>query len=69
MATYKIAVTWHMSGTYTLDAPSLEKAMEIVNAADPPCQELPKGRYIDDSMEIDMDQTNELNGVQDPDEE
>jgi len=58
---YKIAVIWSMSGTYEVEADSLTHAKEKIENAEPPYEALPKGQYIDDSLVIDNDTTDELN--------
>lgn len=62
MSKFKIAVTWSVSGTYDVEANTLKEAKEKV-LAEKPYDALPKGKYIDDSMEVDMDTTRELNGL------
>jgi len=61
---FTVAVTWQSSGTYQVPAKSLDEAIKIVNAADKPAHELPqKPVYVDDSMDIDMSRTRELNPI------
>lgn len=59
---FKVAVVWMMSGTYKVEANSLEEAQEKVLDCEPPYDNLPQGQYLDQSMYIDDDATNELNG-------
>jgi hypothetical protein len=59
---FKVAVMWVMSGIYTVEADTLEKAQEKVLDAEPPYAKLPRGGYVDESMRIDHVSTDELNG-------
>lgn len=61
MKKFKIAVTWFTSGTYTVEADTLEEAKEKVLNAEPPYDALPKGTYMDDTMLVDDGATEELN--------
>jgi len=60
---YTIAVTWSMSGTYEVEADSLTHAKEKIEnyLFLYKVKALPKGQYIDDSLVIDNDTTDELN--------
>lgn len=54
---FPVAITWSMSGTFDVEADSLEEAIAKVEEGKPPYDGLPDGEYIDDSMRIDEDQT------------
>ena len=59
--TFTVPVTWYMSGTYEVTANNLDEAIEKVLGGADLCSKLPKGDYIDDSMEVNMDLVRELN--------
>jgi len=59
MPTYKIACTWQVYGELEIDAPTLDKAIEIAEDGDTP---LPTtSDYVDSSFEVDHPMTEELN--------
>lgn len=61
MKIFRIACTWMESGTYEVNAETLEEAIKIIDDGEI-FDELPRNsEYIDDSFRIDMDQTKELN--------
>lgn len=61
MPTYKIACTWQVYGELNIDAPTLEKALEIAEDGDTP---LPtESDYVDSSFEVDVQMTEELNDL------
>ena len=61
MPTYKIACTWQVYGELIIDAPTLEKALEIAEDGDTP---LPtESDYVDSSFEVDIQMTEELNNL------
>lgn len=61
MPTYKIACTWQVYGELNIDAPTLEKAIEIAEDGDTP---LPtESDYVDSSFEVDIQMTEELNDL------
>lgn len=61
MPTYKIACTWQVYGELNIDAPTLEKAIEIAEDGDTP---LPtESDYVDSSFEVDVQMTEELNDL------
>lgn len=57
--TYTIPLVWEEYGKVTVEAESLEKA--IAYALGPDCP-LPEGNYIDDSVQVDIDLINEMEG-------
>ena len=61
MPTFRIPATWHCSHTFTVIADTVERAVEMVEDAQPPFDNLPPGDYIDDSFRIDQDLLEELN--------
>ena len=62
MPKFDVAVTWSCAGTYRgVEAATLEEAIEKVLDADVPYENLPNGEYIDESILIDHDRTQELN--------
>jgi hypothetical protein len=61
MPTYKIACLWQVYGELDIDAPTLEKAIEIAEDGDTP---LPvESDYVDSSFEVDIQMTEELNNL------
>lgn len=58
MKEYRIPCVWMMYGYETVQANSLEEAIEIAENA----FGLPNGEYIDGSFEIDMDGIEEMYG-------
>jgi xylose isomerase len=61
MPTYKIACTWQVYGELDIDAPTLDKAIEIAEDGD---TSLPvESDYVDSSFEVDIQMTEELNNL------
>jgi xylose isomerase len=61
MPTYKIACLWQVYGELDIDAPTLEKAIEIAEDGD---TSLPvESDYVDSSFEVDIQMTEELNNL------
>ncbi len=56
MNTYKIPCTWHMYGTYEIEASNIEEAVE--KARHLPLPE--NAEYIEDSFDVDTDVIHEL---------
>lgn len=53
---FVIACDWQMAGEFTVEANSLEEAIEKVNASEPPYDGLPEdGEYVDDSFNVNTD--------------
>lgn len=50
MKTYKLFAVWMMSGTYEIEAESLEQAIEKCEGPDTP---LAEGNFVDGSFEVD----------------
>ena len=53
MKTWKIPVSWEVVGMVEIQAPTLEKAIEIVRTDD--SIELPYGEYVDGSFDVTVD--------------
>jgi hypothetical protein len=62
MPIFTVPVNWQMAGEYSVEAETLEEAIEKVFDAEPPYECLPKGgEYVDDSMTVNHDCLKELN--------
>lgn len=59
MKIYTIPVTWQEYGFMLIEAETIEQAKEIAIETAP----LPFGEYIEDSIEVDNDIVNEMNGI------
>ena len=57
--TYTIPLVWEVYGKVTVEAKSLEDAIEYALGPDCP---LPEGNYVDDSVQVDTDLMNEMEG-------
>ena len=53
MKTWNIPVSWEVVGMVEIQAPTLEKAIEIVSTDD--SIELPYGEYVDGSFDVTVD--------------
>ena len=53
MRTWKIPVSWEVVGMVEIQAPTLEKAIEIARTDD--SIELPYGDYVDGSFDVTVD--------------
>lgn len=61
MKTYNIVVEWMMTGTFEVEAPSLEEAYRKVRMALPPCDTLPsKQEYLKESMRLNRELSSEV---------
>lgn len=58
MNKYKIPCFWQMYAIMTVEADSLEEAIDIAENE----SELPDGNYVDGSFEVDHDVLDEWNG-------
>ena len=56
--TYKIPLVWSMYGKLSVEASSLQEAIELAVGPDVP---LPEGYYLDDSICVDMEALKEEN--------
>lgn len=57
--TYTIPLVWEVYGKVSVEADSLEDAIEYVLGPECP---LPEGNYVDDSIQVDTDLLNEMEG-------
>lgn len=59
MKQFIIPLTWEMYGKVRVDAETLEEAIEYVLGPECP---LPEGSYVDESVRVDHDSMNEMEG-------
>ena len=59
MRTFEVAATWTMQGTLKVQADSLEEAID--KALDTSLAKFEDVEYVDDTFEVDVDTTDDLN--------
>ena len=59
MKQFTIPLTWEMYGKVRVDAETLEEAIDYVLGPECP---LPEGSYVDESVRVDHDVMNEMEG-------
>lgn len=50
---YAIKATWQVTKTWTVEAESMEQAIEIAENGLAPCDSLENAEYVDDTFHVD----------------